>query len=240
VTNSPTRDADAIPLDAPGDCRVYVFEGWDPHSGYTAKTVVYVGETGRLPFERLLEHVYDQPWSDTITSWRVLDEVYPDKASVLRAEDAAIKALCPLYNYEGNLGNPARIPIPEARRQRATRDAARGAQPWTAPAGPTGDVERARPQRSSLSPVWRRRRNVFLIRGTAWLVLAVAVWVVCVRFLHLSPFRSAGPSACLSGAAMVWTAPYWRRHRGLSRRTCKMLAALLTFAAFAAVYLTRH
>lgn len=173
------------------DCRVYEFEVLDPNTNYQTKTVGYIGETAREPLARLLEHVYAQPWSDTITLWRVLDEVYPNKPAVLAAEKAEIRARRPLFNYEENLDNPRRIPIPEARRQRAARDAAKGAvTPWQAPTD-------ARPARESVKvakPTRRRARRC--PRPVRRLGVAAGVWVP-LMFLAWTGAWRAGLGAWL-------------------------------------------
>jgi hypothetical protein len=213
------------------DCRVYVFEGWDPHTNYATKTVIYVGETGREPFERLMEHVYGKPWADTITGWRVLDEVYPDKTAVLVAEDATIKDLAPLYNYEGNLDNPRRVPIPEARRQRAARDRARGErQPWAPPAdGRVKPSRRAAAATTRRQPGRRRSRRLvgFVVEAAAWVGLfataGAAFWVIVGYLGVTATARSfdtvAGPIALFTA---VWAES--RPRRALTRPLAKFVA----------------
>ncbi len=225
-------------------CRVYVFVVWNPHDGYATKTVGYVGETGRLPFERLLEHVYSQPWADTIVSWYVLDEVYPDKRAVLAAEDATIKKLLPLYNYEGNLDNPRRIPIPEAKRQRAARDLAKGAVPraaltdTTRPLRETAKARRPRPvRRSRRYPRPARRLGV---AGASWALLALLAWVGAWR-AGLPLWLGLRASALLAAALVLacwWLFP----KRDWDTRVAGMVAicaAVLTLWTVAPV-LPRH
>ena len=134
------------------ECRLYRFYGWDPRTGYTTKTLIYVGETGRQPFERLMEHIDAQPWADTITSWEVDDEVFAGKPAVLAAETAAIRGERPLYNVKGNMANPVRVKPWEAVAQRHRRDDEAGRPRWVAPAG---DVSRSavRPQRRAASVI---------------------------------------------------------------------------------------
>jgi hypothetical protein len=115
------------------ECRLYRFTVWNPHDGYRTKAKGYIGETWRLPLARVVEHVRDQPWADTICGFEVDDRVWPSKDSVLAAEEAAVLAELPIYNYEYNLANPDRVPIPEAVRQRWARDDAAGRPRWVPP-----------------------------------------------------------------------------------------------------------
>jgi hypothetical protein len=114
------------------DCRLYRFYGWDPRTNYTTKTLIYIGETVREPFDRLMEHVARKPWADTVTSWEVDDRVFAGKADVLAAEKAAVEAEKPLYNDEWNRGNRRRVDLSDQERQRWARDAAAGKPPWRA------------------------------------------------------------------------------------------------------------
>ncbi|MDT5030976.1 MAG: hypothetical protein QOC94_1147 [Actinoplanes sp.] len=91
------------------DCHLYRFWVRYPLTG--ERVLGHVGETVRLPFERLLEHIYSQPWADTILAWEVDDVGYPGKEAVLEAERLAVERELPLYNYEPNLSNPHRVEI---------------------------------------------------------------------------------------------------------------------------------
>ncbi|WP_433460673.1 hypothetical protein [Micromonospora sp. CA-248212] len=102
------------------DCALYRF--WVRHPTMGRIVLGYVGETVRMPFVRLMEHIYDQPWSDTIVRWEVDSTVYAGKAAVLAAEKAAIESERPLYNVECNMGNPLRIKPWEAVAQRQARE----------------------------------------------------------------------------------------------------------------------
>lgn len=115
------------------DCRIYRFYGWDPRTNYTTKTLIYIGETAREPLERMLEHVYEKPWADTITSWEADDQVYAGKDAVLAAERAAVEAERPLYNYEWNRNNSRRVEIWRQEQQRWARDDAKGRPRWVKP-----------------------------------------------------------------------------------------------------------
>lgn len=104
------------------DCKLYRFYGWDPRTGYTTKTLIYIGETVRMPFDRLMEHVARQPWADTITGWEVVDAVFAGKDAVVAAEQKAVERDMPLYNWEWNSGNPDRIGPDDQKVQRWARD----------------------------------------------------------------------------------------------------------------------
>jgi hypothetical protein len=119
----------------------------------------YIGETARMPFQRLMEHVYEKPWADTIVGWEVDPTSYGSKAEVLAAEDAAIKRERPLYNIKGNMENPLRIPPWEQKAQRQARD------PGWRPPAETPTVPRQRSARPA-PPVARRGPS----RAPAWLL----------------------------------------------------------------------
>lgn len=65
------------------------------------------------------------------------------------------------------------------------------------------------------------------IRGTVWMLLTVALAFLAVRYVPVPAVRSVGTSASVVAAAMTWSAPVWRRRRGLRKRTCEFLAGLL-------------
>lgn len=219
-------------LTEPRECKLYEFEGWDPHANYATKTVVYVGETGRMPFLRLLEHVYAQPWSDTITGWRVLDEVYPDKAAVLRAEKAHVESVQPLYNVEWNIANPRRILPEEARRQAAERGKSGRPRPHlthevaAAGAGVVRSMSVGRKRAPLLSARSRRRLRRAAGVAVLWLALASAAWWL-IGSAHLAGRIRLADAALTSTAVLLG---YWsraRRKRALSRRLAGAMAGLV-------------
>lgn len=162
---------------APGvdrrDCALYRF--WVRHPVTGLRVLGYIGETARLPFQRLMEHVYDQPWSDTIIGWEVDPITYTGKPAVLAAEKAAIERERPLYNYEFNLSNPNRIEIWRARQQRQAREPG-----WQPPVKGTR-VPRPRPTPAATSVAggwvweWTPQRVTVALWSVAWLVVAVVV-----------------------------------------------------------------
>lgn len=191
------------------DCRRYRFYGWDPRTDYSTKTLIYIGETGRWPFERLMEHVADQPWADTITLWEVDDAIYPGKVAVVEAERQAIEDELPLYNYEFNLGNPHRVEIWRAKEQRWARDDAASRPRWRPPVRQareraSGSSTAPRPAPVRRSPVrkpvrrwkpWQRRALGWF---TTWAGLVVACWIAALAY-HLGGWQQTG-----SVSAAVW------------------------------------
>lgn len=223
----PPRGGSVPPSMDGRDCSLYRFIVRDPNTDYTTRRLGYVGETVRMPLDRLLEHVRDQPWADTIVGWEVDDAVYPGKAAVLAAERAAVEEERPLYNHEWNLGNPDRIEIWQAHRQRAARDAAKGAstpRPYQAPARPRPAVDRRsepRAERRRAEP-WprvrlsRRQRRTLAWTGT-WLVASAALWWAQSRWpAPWSGWWRLGVAAA-APLLVVW---WWE---GLSRRRRRRL-----------------
>lgn len=212
----------AAPPQIPADlreCALYRF--WVRHPVTGQRVLGYVGETARMPFVRLMEHVLEQPWADTILAWEVDDTTYPGKAAVLAAEKAAIEAERPLYNIEGNMGNPSRIPPWTAVQQRQAR------QPgWVPPVKGTRLPRQRAPRATSASAPRRSdlaERVEFAARLVRWVpAVAVTGWVTAVA--------ASGPVATwydglAYGAGVAATAvglsmpgPKRRRRRTVRRR----------------------
>jgi hypothetical protein len=177
VTDTVRRGS--LPIDLPPDvpCALYRFKVRDPGDGYRTRRLGYVGETARFPLARLMEHIAQQPWADTIVSWEVDDTDFAGKDAVLAAEEAAIKAEKPLYNVEHNLANPDRITRQRAAEQRRERSRrrARDESPWVPATGPNpaGSPVRNRPRPSR--PVPRRLAPVPSRLGTVWRWLSATV-----------------------------------------------------------------
>jgi len=160
------------------DCALYRF--WVRHP-VTGKVVLgYVGETVRLPFVRLMEHIYDQPWADTIVRWEVESTVYPGKAAVLAAEKAAIERERPLYNIEHNMGNPLRVKPWEAVAHRQAREPG-----WQPPVKGTRVPRQRRTTAAAAATVttpawawaweWTPQRIKVAAWAAGWLLIAVVV-----------------------------------------------------------------
>ena len=115
-------DSNLAPVVGQQECRLYLFIATDPTDEYLSERVVYVGESARMPFDRLMEHIAGKPWKDTIVSWRVDPRVFSSKEEVWAAERDLIAELRPLYNDEYNRGNPERIPYEVQVAQRHARD----------------------------------------------------------------------------------------------------------------------
>ncbi len=165
-------------------CSLYRIVVWNPHDGYRTKWLGYLGETERLPIERLLEHLKARyPWGDTIVAIEVDDRVWPGKASVVRAEEAAVHAERPLYNREFNGRNPLAIPYEVQVAQRHERDLDKGRPLWQ-----PGSRQARRPRQPARPPSnrvrvragWRRlprRHQAAVGWAVVWLVLfALAAW----------------------------------------------------------------
>lgn len=211
------------------ECALYRF--WVLHPETGQRVLGYIGETARMPFQRLMEHIYQQPWADTIVAWEVDSTVYPSKAAVLAAERAAILAERPLYNIEGNRGNPDRVPpwtavehrqrrepgwqppvkgVPRIPRQRAPRPARRPA--------------RAAARSSWLARWWVRWRVTVCVWVGLWLVLWVAVWWAGRdAWSGWREPRNAAVMASVALSALLWVfvRVTGRVRRARSRRTRK-------------------
>lgn len=160
-----TQPRFAVPRTDRRDCALYRIMVVHPTTG---KVVLgYIGETARQPFTRFMEHLYDQPWGDTIVGHPHVDpRVFAGKAQVCAAEEAAVRAEKPLYNIEFQKGAPHQIPQWTAREQRAERDRQRGTvtPDWSAKAGSVA-AQHASPGR------WRE------ILGSPW-TWWLAGWLV--------------------------------------------------------------
>lgn len=86
--------------------RLYRF--WDSDG-----RLLYIGQTGRMPLIRALEHLIEQGWAGKIARWEVDPQPYYSEADVLAAEKAAIVAEMPVHNWEHNGGNPNRVWVPK-------------------------------------------------------------------------------------------------------------------------------
>jgi hypothetical protein len=180
-------------------CRLYRFYVTHPLTGEIV--LGYVGETGRQPFERLLEHLATQPWFDTVVRWEVDPQIFYGKDAVLRAEAAAIRAERPLYNVAGNERNRHRIIPPDAIRQRRARDAQQGAARWVHPA----DRDAARSSVRSVPRRPLRRWQKYAIGwASAWAFTTVSCWIFAlVKHLGTVGHTLAGSALVLPGMVLV-------------------------------------
>lgn len=195
------------------DCRLYRFRVYHPDDmGLPAESrrvvIGYIGETVRQPLARLLEHLYDQPWADTIVGWDVDPRVFAGKKAVLRAESIAIYTKRPLYNVEQNTGNGDRIPPPLAIRQRRARDAVKQDAPrWVHPDDRVGE----RPaRRAAARRRWRPWEKHLLALGIVGAVLTIAGWV---GLAHLGKLNGdnwwVAPAAAYGLCVWAWAGFPW-------------------------------
>ncbi len=198
--------------------RMYRF--YDEHGA-----LLYIGITGRIPFRRLMEHVCDKPWADLMARWDLDPGVWATEGDVLAAETAAIRAELPLFNIDGNLDNPGRIPPWEAQRQRAERDAARGVPAQRpAPTGPRQGATRPRqtsrrvPGRPGI-PTRIARTLPFRV-ATLWLLLTAA-GAVALHWADSKLGMGVPVEWQIAVAGAAWAAvivKWWRKVRRLLRR----------------------
>jgi hypothetical protein len=199
---------------------------WNPHDGYRSKWLGYLGETERLPIERIAEHLRAAyPWGDTVVSIEVDDRLWPDKASVVRAERAAVEAEQPLYNDEYNRRNPLWIPYEVQVLQRHARDRAEGRPLWR----PNQSRRPRAPRVPAVRPAWWRRSRWtgWHVAVPAWLLLSALGWGLlsgpwdaatgAVPELQPAAGWSPLPAAVLALIALVWAVGaggrWWRRRR---------------------------
>lgn len=204
------------------ECSLYRF--WVRHPLTGQVVLGYIGETGRQPFERLLEHLATQPWFDTVVRWEVDERVFYGKAAVEAAEAAAIRAELPLYNYEYNLDNPQRIEIWRAKEQRWARDAQRGRRAW-APAANSVAAAPARPRGKPAvkAKPWSSRRKHLTGVGVAWLASMILGWTLRAYYAELTEQWWWGiPAAALTVTVWVWSGcPVTKRGRREAWRRVK-------------------
>lgn len=196
------------------ECRLYRF--WVTHPLTGEVVLGYIGETGRQPFERLLEHLATQPWFDTVVRWEIDEQIFWGKAAVEAAEAAAIHAELPLYNYEHNLDNPRRIEIWRAKEQRWARDAQQGRRPWTPAPDRNGGGARRPPSRPKVvRRQWSSRRKHLTGLAVAVAVLTIVGWSVRAYCAELSePWWCGVPAGALAATVWAWSGcPVTKRGR---------------------------
>jgi hypothetical protein len=209
-----------------GPCRgiVYGFNILDPDTREVR--VDYVGQTVQRLDERERQHrgqdlstdAAEQPWSDLIVGKPfVIEEGRWTAVELDERERFHIHRLRPRYNYEHNLANPDRIPIPVARRQREERDRARGVPTptWDRSCRPSAASGRQRGGRPR-SYRWLRSKPALL--AYLWLVLATGLWLTAAHHAH----GLAGAKFGTVGASLLfvagWVVTPRRRRRRRRRR----------------------
>lgn len=80
--------------------------------------LLYVGQTGRMPLHRAVEHLREQSWAGEVATWQLDPRVWGSVDEVLDAERRAIRAEQPRYNVVHNGRNPHRVPVARTPRQR--------------------------------------------------------------------------------------------------------------------------
>jgi len=205
------------------ECRLYRFYVTHPLTGETV--LGYVGETGRQPFERLLEHLATKPWFDTVVRWEIDPQVFWGKDAVLAAETAAIRAERPFYNVKGNESNWDRIIPPDAIRQRRARDAQRGAERWVHPDDRPGAAPRPPRQPVVVRRPWRPWQKQLLGWGVAWALTTLAGWITLVCNADFAVWwqpAAYGAAMLPGGLLMLWLLLVWvtkpRTRKRLYRR----------------------
>lgn len=214
---------------------VYGFKVLDPGTGRAP--VDYVGKTVQELSARERQHrggdwdtdADEQPWSDLIVGKPfIIEQGLWTAAELDERERHWIREIRPRYNYEFNLGNPNRIPIPVARRQREARDAAAGrvSPSWPAAKGlsPARSLWRPRARRRS----WTRRQKRAGAVAAVWLLLTVGFWWVACRYLHAGPLSGLEVGGLGSTSALLGC---WSRTR--PRRSMARPLALWTAGAVA-------
>lgn len=221
-------------MTSPLDVHLYEFTVTDPRERYATTWCGYIGESERIPHERMGEHLAKVPWGDTVVSWRIIETGHPGKSSAWSAEKAAIEAKLPLYNTEYNRANPYRIDYDMQVRQRHERDRAAGRPLWQ-PKAPrrartTPSTPRP-PARPRLTRAQKRARVRLAGYALTWAVLAAAAWwgLPQLGLPSGAGVSSGAASAALAGGRGVW----W--FAGLSRRRRKQVVALLFAVAVGGV-----
>lgn len=189
------------------DCHLYRF--WVRHPLTGKRVLGYIGETVRMPFERLMEHVMSQPWADTILAWEVDEVIYPGKPAVLIAEAAAIRAEKPLYNVRGNEDNKKRITPPDAIRQRRDRDAQARKTRWV---HPDDREQTARPSTrlSERTRSWSPARIKAGLWSAGWVLMQVATWAGLHQWeLPVTWVTVLAPGTLAYASLIAWT---WAGH----------------------------
>ncbi|GGM53071.1 hypothetical protein GCM10007977_063410 [Dactylosporangium sucinum] len=170
----------------------------------TDSALLYIGQTGREPLARLIEHLHEQGWAGEIARWEVDPRVWHSEDEMLAAEEAAIRAERPRHNWQHNEGNPHRVYVPKVGSYRHP-----GRRPATTA--------------SRLSPRWRRRRNWAAGFAGVWVAVTLLTWWADTTVAVNAPGRTYPIAGLLAGALI----PTWRIRRQRDRRAA---VAVITVA----------
>lgn len=185
------------------DCRLYRF--WVAHPDAGRRVLGYVGETVRVPFARLMEHIAAQPWADLMIAWEVDGRTFPGKEAVLTAERSAVEIERPLFNVEFNRSNPHRITREQATAQRWARDDAAARPRWTPQPqrGATGPIGQQPAGRQSAGRQWKPWQIKVALWAAALVLLWLGFWRLTVE-LGATFDHGAGIGGVGSAALLIW------------------------------------
>ncbi|GAA0719746.1 hypothetical protein Drose_06045 [Dactylosporangium roseum] len=193
---------------------VYGLNILDPVTGQVHAD--YVGQTRQQLLSRERQHRDERPFADLIVGDAfVVEQGSWTDAELDEREMFHIARLRPRMNHDGNLDNPARIPIWRQRQDRDVRDRAKGlpARQWPDPRPGPAPVPAVR--RSRLSPRWRRRRSWAAGLVAGWLVATVLLWWADVTTAAVDV---PGRTYPIVGAGLVALVPALRVRRMRDRR----------------------
>lgn len=153
--------------------------------------LLYVGQTGRQPLVRLLEHVRDQPWHGQMARWEVDRRIWHTEGEVLEAEKATIRAECPVHNVAHN----------------GVRHSWARPGVWRQPPR-AGRVAGRRPEPSA----WTLRLAGVV---AVWLGVAVAVWWVVAG--RVGGGQAVELAVVVASLVVGWPVAVWALRRARAR-----------------------
>ncbi|GAA2637004.1 hypothetical protein GCM10010399_82700 [Dactylosporangium fulvum] len=208
---------------------VYGVNILDPATGQVH--VDYVGQTRQQLLSRERQHRDERPFSDLIVGDAfVIEQGMWTDAELDERELFHIQRIGPRMNHDGNLDNPARIPIWRQRQDRDARDRAKGLPVRRWPAPRPGSAPASTVRRPKLSLRWRRRRNWAAGLTAGWLAATVLLWWADAS---IAAVDAAGRTYPIVAAALTALVPALR----LRRRRDRRLAVLLVTVACGALLL---
>lgn len=184
--------------------------------------LLYIGQTGRMPLVRCIEHLIEQAWGGDVARWELDPQIFHSEAEVLAAEEAAIRAEKPLRNWIHNEG-PHRQWQPKVTEYRHPGSRA----PRIDPVKPS-----RQPARKPLSAKARRRRKWTL----AWAGTVAMLWAALVLLDAAWLHWPVPVLDWLDLSAGGVTALYVKLHVGRKKRR-KLAWALIAMAMVAAALL---